>query len=134
MPWADISYAHPSSVQNEAHQCDPCVDSLVVQEPVRKRALGTHHVRIFLRCHPLLILLGQLWSVDLSLEIILTSWRVFVRWRSVLIRLRYYGRLLLRSNLSSSELFREAAFGGDRGVAERCGRREAGKRARLGAQ
>jgi hypothetical protein len=100
-----------SSVWSKAHHCNPQMNRPVVQEPVGKCALGTHHVGVFLGRHPLLVLLSQLWSVDLSLEIVLTSGLVFVRWRSVLVRLRYYGRLLLRS-LPSAELFRKAAFGG----------------------
>jgi hypothetical protein len=66
----------------------------VVKKPMAKGAFWTHHVWILLRAHPLFVFLSQPWAVALLLRLASRS-PPSVRWRAVLVRLRYHGRLAL---------------------------------------
>ena len=39
------------------YQGDPQMDGLVMEKPITKRPLGTHHIRVLFRRHALLVLL-----------------------------------------------------------------------------
>jgi hypothetical protein len=73
-----------------AYKCNPQMNTLVMEKPMRERTLGTHHVRVFLRRHPLLVFFRHGRAIDLVLEI--AVWFAGrVRGRAVFVGLRYYG-------------------------------------------
>ena len=84
------------------------MDCAVVQKPVRKGALGTHHVGVLFVCHALAVVLGQGRSIDSVLQLAVR--RTFaVRGRAVFVGLGYHGRASGLLYLSpSSKLFGEA--------------------------
>lgn len=88
---------------------NPQMNRLVIQKPVRKRALGTHHIRVLLRRHALLVFLGWRRAIDFILQI--PVWRTLaVRGWAVLVWLWYYGwaSLLLLGELAAAEFLGEA--------------------------
>jgi hypothetical protein len=54
MPWEMLAAAGGDG-EGKWYHGDPQVDSFIVEKPVRKRALGTHHVWVFGRSHALLV-------------------------------------------------------------------------------
>jgi hypothetical protein len=72
------------------YECNPQMNRLVMEKPMRKRALGTHHVWILFRRHALLVFFADGRAVDFVLEI--AVWFAGrVRGRAVFVGLGYYG-------------------------------------------
>lgn len=104
-----------------SYQGDVRVQRPIVQEPVRERPLGAHHVWVLLRAHALPIFLGQRRAVA-ALARLAARRALAVGRGAVFVRLRYH-RYGLLCFLSAAELLREgpgARRGGGGGMAEEC--------------
>jgi hypothetical protein len=77
--------------EGNTYHGDPQVNSFVVEEPIRERSLGTHHIGVLLRSHALLVLLRHGRAVDFILEVPIRFASAVGR-RAELVGLRYHGR------------------------------------------